>query len=139
VRPPALVSISTSEEWPPRHAHRVRPGRYAAHGIDFRDAQQEFSGIGAMLLPRAFLPPPPPAADRGAPTDPARSVMCSLRLSRTLYDLVWGAMAVVVMHAVVMHVMMGMMTMVVFVSPRLNSGRQSKDCARKSQSSKSDS
>jgi hypothetical protein len=48
-------------------------------------------------------------------------------------------MAVVVMHAVVMHVMMGMMTMVVFVSPRLNSGRQSKDCARKSQSSKSDS
>ena len=42
-------------------------GRYAAHGIDFRDAQQVFSGIGAMLLPRTFLPPPPPAADRGTP------------------------------------------------------------------------
>ena len=74
--------------------------------------------------------------------------MCSLRLARTLYGLVWGAMAVVVMHAVVMHpmetamvmhVMMGMMTMALLVSPRLNSGGQSKDCARKGQSSKSDS
>ena len=58
--------------------------------------------------------------------------MCSLRLALTLYGLGWGAMPVVVMHAVVMHpmeeamvmhVLMGLMIMAVLVSPRLNSGR----------------
>lgn len=76
-------------------------------------------------------------------------MMCSLRLALTLYDLGWGAMPVVVMHvavvmhpmeeAMVMHVMMGLMIMAVLVSPGLNSDRQSQDCARKGQSSKSDS
>lgn len=49
----------------------------------------------------------------------------------------------VVMHpmeeAMVLHVMMGLMFVAVLVRPRLNSGRQSQDCAKKGQSSESNS
>ena len=94
---------------------------------------------------------PCPVADRGSTTlaTPPRSVVRSLRLALTLCGLVWSAMPVVVMHVavrmhpmeevMVMHVMMGVMMMAVLVSPPLNSGRQSQDCPRKGQSSKSGS